>query len=383
MDTNNKLHTFGDNNISLQNITAGDINIITGQESNPEIKQDKEKIAKKIANLLSQLGNLKPDKKEASTEIDDSDFEDVSWNDLLESIEIGNCVLFIGQEMFKDENGNSLHENFFKSINGRKIEYDDKDSFFLPGADKQIETKALSFYGKKFQDLNTQAYELLKQLAQIPFSLIVQISPDDTMHQVFEKHNKKHQFLYYKPGQKQEAEEPTVEQPVIYNLLGNATDDGKYIYTHEQFYQYVNEAQEVKIPLEIENRITDVPNYLFLGVDFTKWYNRLLLFTLNLYEDAEAYTFNAQKTDEFIQNFIDKQFNIISIEHNYTNFVHLLVQKSKEAGIFKDLHDVFIENTIKQITTIKDQTRKSDSLTELSDIENELNTIEERIKQLN
>jgi hypothetical protein len=35
MKTSNKNHTFGDNNIQLQNITARDINIITKNESNP------------------------------------------------------------------------------------------------------------------------------------------------------------------------------------------------------------------------------------------------------------------------------------------------------------------------------------------------------------
>ena len=384
MTQSNKIHTFGDNNISLQDITARDINIITGKDSNPEIIENKNKIAETIVELLLQLADLSKDEfnQDSELEIDDSNYSDIAWDDLLESIEIGNCVLFVGQDISKDENGNSLHEDFFKSISGRKIEYDEKDSFFLPGADKQIETKALSFYSKKFQQQNNTAYELLHKLAQIPFSLIVQISPDDTMQQIFEKYNKNHEFKFYKSNEKQETEEPTIENPVIYNLLGNATNDGKYIYTHEQFYKYVNEEQEVKIPIEIENKISDVPNYLFIGIDFNKWYNRLLMFTLNLYEDAEAYTFNTQKVDGFIKNFIDKQFNIIGVEQDYTGFINLLVQKSKKAGFFQSLTNTFIENTLVIITEIKDKSRKSDSLIELSDIEKELNIIAEKITQV-
>jgi len=196
--------------------------------------------------------------------------------------------LFIGQDISSDGEGNSIHESFYKSISQRKIEYDEKDGFFMPGADKQIETKALSFYGKKFQKNNLETNEVLTKLAEIPFSLIVPVCPDDSMHQIFKKFNKKHSFLFYKPKEKQKIETPTVEKPVIYNLLGNAASDGKYIYTHEQFYNYINEDQESKLPLEIENKIKNVPLYLFIGIDFNRWYNRLLLFTLNLYQNSEA-----------------------------------------------------------------------------------------------
>jgi len=214
MAKSNKIHTFGDNNIALQDITARDITIISGNEQNPEIKEKKQQIAEQIADLLKNLGNISQTETNIAekSDIDETDFDDIIWDDLLETIEMGNCVLFIGQEIFKDENGNSLHEDFFKSISGRKIEYDEKDGFFLPGSDKHIETKALSFYTKKFQAQNAIAYKLLLQLAQIPFSLIVQISPDDTMHSIFEKYNKKHEFAYYKPEQKQHLHSRTILQ---------------------------------------------------------------------------------------------------------------------------------------------------------------------------
>jgi hypothetical protein len=384
MDNANKNHTFGDSNISLQDITARDIKIITGKESNQEVRQKKEEVARRIAVLLTQLADISNEEIQKNSEFnaDESDFCDIGWDDLLMSIEEGKCVLFIGQDIFKDVNGNSLHEEFFKSISGRKIEYDEKDGFFLPGTDKQIETKALNFYTKKFYLQNNLAYDLLYKLAQIPFALIVQISPDNTMQQIFENYNKIHEFKCYKPNEKQECCEPSIENPVIYNLLGNAASNGKYIYTHEQFYKYVNEEQAVKIPVEIEDKIKDVPNYLFIGIDFNKWYNRLLLFTLNLYENAEAYTFNSKSTDSFIQNFINKQFNIISIEQNYNDFISLLIHKCKDKGVFKPLSNTFVENTLNNFNVLKDKAYKADSLTELSDIENELDCISEKINQL-
>ena len=382
MNTNNKIHTFGDNNIELQNITARDINIITGQESNTEIKENKEKIAQQIAELLAQLGSLPKPEITENNDLNDSDFDNIDWDDLLEAIEIGNCVLFIGQEIATDEKGNSLHEDFFKQISRRNVEYDEKDGFFMPGAEKKIETKALTFYDKKFQEKNNNAYQTLLKLAQIPFSLILPICPDDTMHQIFEKYNKKHCFRFFKPNEKQETEEPDLENPIIYNLLGNAADDGKYIYTHEQYYKYVNENQDVKIPLEIENKIKDVPNYIFIGIDFNRWYNRLLLFVFNLYKSSEAYAFSKNKINEFTQNFIDKQFNILNIDSKYDDFIDILLQKAKEKGISINLTDTFIENTKDDIISIKDKARKSDSLAELREIEGKINKISEKIIKL-
>ncbi len=382
MNTNNKIHTFGDNNIQLQNITARDINIITGQETNTEIKNEKTEIANQLADLLKSLDTINKEENLQSENLSEDDFDDVAWDDLIEAIEIGKCILFVGQDISVDEEGNSLHEKFFKSISRRKIEYNNNDGFFMPGSDRQIETKALSYYAKKFQKENTLANKLLPKLAQIPFSLIVSVSPDDTMHRIFEKYNKKHEFVFYEPDNKQETAEPTIENPIIFNLLGNAAADGKYIYTHEQFYKYVNENQEVKIPIEIESKITDVSNYIFIGIDFNRWYNRLLLFTLNLYEDSEAYSFTAKQIEDFTQNFINKQFNILNIENNYTDFVNLLGHKCKEANVYQPLVDTFIDNTIKEITAIKDKARKSDSLVELSEIKNQISNIYQKTNKL-
>ena len=145
MNTNNKIHTFGDNNIALQNITARDINIITGNETSPEIRNKKTEIAEKITNLIMQLVTIQTKNNISENIIDTQQFNDIFWDDLIDAIEFGNCVLFVGQDIATDENGNSLHENFYKSINSKKIEYNEQDGFFMPGADKQIKIKAMNF----------------------------------------------------------------------------------------------------------------------------------------------------------------------------------------------------------------------------------------------
>ena len=75
---NNISEITGSDNIVLQNITANDITIYSGQETKPEIKDAKSRIAKKIANLIQIVG-LRSDEPEDETPhtITDDKFEDI------------------------------------------------------------------------------------------------------------------------------------------------------------------------------------------------------------------------------------------------------------------------------------------------------------------
>ena len=230
MNTNNKIHTFGDNNIELQNITARDINIITGKEASPEIKNKKQEIAETIVNLIKQLADVKnPASTENLKNLETIEFED-KWSELLDAIEYGECVLFIGQDIATDENGNCLHKEFHKTVKG-SIKYNEQDGFFMPNTETKIRVRAMKFYNKKFPKINKIGYNILQKLAQIPFSLIISVSQDDTMHRIYQKYAKEHNFLYF-DNTIQKTAEPTIDEPIIFNLLGNAAEDGRYIFTN-------------------------------------------------------------------------------------------------------------------------------------------------------
>jgi len=344
------------------------------------VSEFEREVQNRINRLFERLALLKQKRlalgEDAPIQTAEENFPDIYFDDLVEAIELGQCILFLGPNLSVDEKGNSLHEVFFKSISRRNIEYNETDAFFMPKSEKQIELKALNYYNKKFHEENSIAQRLLEKLAQIPFSLIISVTPDDTMHYIFEKYNKKHEFVYYNARTKQKVNEPSIENPVIFNMLGNTAADGKYIFTHKQFYDYVNQKQEVKIPFEIETKIKDVAHYLFVGIDFNKWYNRLLLFTLNLYEEAEAYGFTTDTLDDMHKDYVKQQFNISFVEGEYENFVDVLLQKCKQQNLTKDLINEFIANTTQQITQISNLSEKEAVLEQLSRIENKISEIE-------
>jgi len=79
---------------------------------------------------------------------------------------------------------------------------------------------------------------------QIPFNLIISASPDDTLHRIFDSHNKKHNFISYNEDE-QDVDEPSKDMPLIFNFLGNAGFNGKFIFTFQQFHDYINQKQVI------------------------------------------------------------------------------------------------------------------------------------------
>jgi hypothetical protein len=99
MDIQNISNILGDHNINLQNITACDINIITGREENPEVKAKKEAIASRIALLIKQLDEKRKNPDSMVFETNESDFGEMDFDSLISAIEYDNCVLFLGPEL--------------------------------------------------------------------------------------------------------------------------------------------------------------------------------------------------------------------------------------------------------------------------------------------
>lgn len=384
MDTNNKIDIIGSSNNTLQNITARDIIIHSGTEANPEIKAEKQKIAEQIANLV-QIVSLRTKEDESDMQnktFDEDDFEDIDFEELTKAVKNGNCVLFIGPEISVDENSESIHENFYKKISNKKRKFIEKEGLFMPGAETRLINVSKDFYKDVFQSLNTKAGPALKKLAQIPFKLIVSLTPDDTIHQIFDNYNIKHNFLYY-TGTKNEDLIIDKEYPTIYNALGSARENGRYIYTHKQFNDYIKTDIEAKFPFEIEDKIKneETTHYLFIGFNFNKWYYKLLMYELNLLSDIESYSFDAEKTDIPNRDFINKQFDVSFIDVNYNDFTTLLLQKSKKGGFTKSLDKVFVNSILEELEAIRVETVDSKELGELKELQSKIQVINEKINR--
>ncbi len=368
---------LGDQNVSLQNITANDIKIITGREENPEVSAKKNQIAEQIALMIQKLDASMIEQLVAEPTLTTDDFEDIDFDDLVDAVSFGNCILFIGPELSLNESGGSLHEKFYESISKKNMEYDPEDHFFMPGSETKLTNRMKRYYSNTFHDENKAGYKILEKLASIPFHLIVSAAPDDTLHRIFDEHNIEHTFVHYN-GDEQEVPEPTKEHPIIYNFMGNPAANGKYIFTFQQFHDYIKQKQLTKVPLNIEAKVSEAVHYLFVGFDFEKWYNRLALLSFKLNPETESFTFAQSKMTENIKEFIHKQFNISYIDQNYNDFVDVLLHETHQAGLSKSLQEVFVQNTLNALERIRVKTIDINKLELLMEVEQDMNRMKEK-----
>jgi len=179
-----------DDKLDMISIQITDALKNAGVESEPvQIREQKIKINEKIARL-NQIVNQIKNTGQNTTNLsgNESLISDREWKLLTKSIQKGECVLFIGQEIAVDEDGKSIHENFYKTVveDFDEIDYFEKDDFFSPFDDVFFLQEIQDFYEEKFPALNKKGEEILKKMAQFPFSLIISLTPDDTMHRIYE-----------------------------------------------------------------------------------------------------------------------------------------------------------------------------------------------------
>ena len=388
MNKENKVQIEGNKNISLQDIqtNGGNITIVIGNDLPQEVKDEKEQLGKQIkiiGNELSVLSKIVEQNNISNIPIAELDIN-IDWEELLTAIEFGDCVLFIGQEISTDANGNPLHEKLFADLGKTaKIKFIEDEGFYEPAQDGKIRllsNKIAKHYKKNFNALNKNGQIILEKLAQIPFSQIISVTPDNTMHQVYNNFGIKHQFIYY-TGEKLEVTEPTLDNPIIFNILGEI-EKREYIYTHEQFYNYL---KNMDINPKIEEKLKYATHFLFLGFDFNKWYNRLLLFIMNISnKDGDSFRHLIQKQnikDKF-KNIINKQFGISFIANEYNSFTDMLLQKIKTESDIKtrDLKKYFVEQSYNKLLEINRDFVDEKTLNGLHTIKNDLISLHSKIE---
>jgi len=389
MDKESSILNKGDNSVLLQDIQTNGGNIIINLSSDlpPEVKVEKEKIAKKIQNLakeLSELSNIVVAEHLQQEYSLSCDKDEINWTFLIEAIKDGGCVLFIGQDISCDESGNSIHEKFYEDLEKEfNIEYLSDEGFFAPFEGNKIIYRVKKFYKQVFHQQNIIGNDMLMRLAEIPLSLIISFTPDNAMHRVFQEFEINHQYRY-NDGTSLEIEKPTKDNPLVYNIFGEA-EKYEFIYTLDQFYEFYN---KFKIHPEVKKKLQDATHYLFVGFDFNKWYNRLLLLLLDIRKTKrENHAIETIITkDDFklrqnisIKNIANKQFDITFVSDNYYQFINKLLYQAKQENILNCIHEDFIVKYYSKLKDLSIDIIDKNKLRELSEIDKTLDHFELKI----
>jgi hypothetical protein len=378
----NASNITGDGNVVVQGVTARDIIINIAGDLPVAIRQQKQELNSKIKVLVEQLAVIESDLKQSSkilTNIpaaNDESLNSSQWKSLMQALRRQKCVLFLGPEISVDESGESLHTSFFKGLAEQydNVDYLEDEGLFSLESEYDVLYDAWDYYKDEFPLMNKAGRALIEQLAQLPFSLIVSLCPDDTIHQVYKHFNLEHDFVYYKV-ERQEVDAIEAQKPLIYNILGNLSDEGqgRYILSHENFYNFLyNTESRISIPYEIKKKIQDATHYIFFGFDFDKWYNHLLLFILGFEQKMsglQRLNIGKKNVKENVAQFISRQFKISFMDNDHSQFTSWLLHNAAEEGILRNLKQHFVQQQFSELQKLNFQLEKQNDPEEISKLD--------------
>ncbi|MEM8899564.1 MAG: hypothetical protein AAGC85_15730 [Bacteroidota bacterium] len=278
------------------------------------------------------------------------DDKDIDWKSLLNEIERSKCVLIIGPDLLTRKGEPSFQQQlkaYLEEKLERKMPYYSEDEFFSFETTRQKRT-TYNEIEEYFQEKKPETIH--KKLAEIPFHLILNLSPDLRMWDAFKEKDFSHKFAFYKKGVNPEpVEPPTGSVPLLYNLLGAVEDKeskvgdiDSLIFSYDDLFKYLSSILGSKdLPDELRTALQEANHLVFLGIQYEKWYSKLLLWMLAI--DKEKATTDKPIEASLrvniageLEHFYKEHFKEIKfVEREADAFVDQLYLKCQEAGILR------------------------------------------------
>jgi len=247
------------------------------------------------------------------------------------------CVLFIGPEFIKF-NGKDCHLAFYDTlpeedgvnVDKKKVRYDADEKIWHFDS-KKIQREfyiVFSEFIEKTRDLNNPVFH---KLASIPFPLIVSLIPDDTLNAAFLQYEN-FNFSFKSFMLDNEVPEPSRDHLLIYNIYGNIINR-TYVASHVDYLNFIMEYAKEDFPKNFKTAIKKASYLVFIGFEFDKWYNILLLYILNIINNSgvENYAVEEQSAEELYKKLSDSDLKLFFIEKNSEQFIDDLFKNEKIA----------------------------------------------------
>lgn len=272
---------------------------------------------------------------------------------LAKAIKVGQCVLFLGPNVFLARQGPQL-TSFNELLAARIVSQFNDETYFdktqannLNYVAQQI-SKTDDYIAGDQGRLAQELYEQLKEdgaletgvyqrLAELPFRLIMNTNPDDQLATIINQREpdrcvKRH----YDPASTEQIDEQRsipMGKTLLYNLLGTLADPVSIQMTESQLIKFTSRVVSGKPALDRQVRLAfnEHTYYLFLGFDFDQWYVKLvvaMVLELVKQEGGRAFsTFSASTPfSAFNREFYEDEFKFYFIdEGDIQRFVNLLV----------------------------------------------------------
>src|SRR5829696_3210112 len=155
-----------------------------------------------------------------------SNQDDKFWDLVQKRIEEEKCILIIGPDFTVENEERPLNERLKEYLENNKqteIEYYTEDEFFA-FKNKSEKEYAIMDIQEFYRGLTP--CEIHYKIAEIPFHLIISVSPDHLLKDVFESKKIDYQFAFYNKEQHTSTvPKPAKNKPLLYHLFGDIETD--------------------------------------------------------------------------------------------------------------------------------------------------------------
>ncbi len=274
----------------------------------------------------------------------------VNWEYIIDTIKSEKCVLLLGPEIPLTEQGEPLLDalaSYLGVQHDPDILYFNDDEFFLFKDERSKFPTYLNI--QKFYN-QTPPAPIYHKLAQLPFHLIISLSPDLLLKQTYERHGLAYHFDFYRKYRNpQPVPRPSAEKPLIYNLFGSVEDDESLIFTHDDMFEFLFAISNMfQLPDELKNELSTAKNFILLGFKFDKWYVKLILRLFNLHSGRflRYAPQSLRALEPETKEWYELLFKVNFVEEGVGDFTDELFRRCQEQGMLKELGEKKADATL-------------------------------------
>lgn len=293
------------------------------------------------------------------TNLSDKDFET-----LIARIRDGDCVLFLGPDLFASAEKQSFYAEFSRQkceqMKREQIDFDESQAGniyytmnrYIRGMseidkrEQRLESTSLLAEKRAFVSMletMTSRNPVYQKLAALPFYLTINTNPDDELFRCQQKMGggRKYHFSYYDitrennelVAQQDLPNEITPDNFVVYNVYGHATKEKvrSVITSESEFIQFTRKVnlQNNGMPACIRNFIRNDKYCLFLGFKYDQWSLKILLQALGFSGDTpqKNISFADNGLSRYQRDFYRDEMKFLFIDNNTEEFINELSGK--------------------------------------------------------
>lgn len=258
------------------------------------------------------------------------------WEQLLNAIEQEECILLLGPGISTmSKNGKTLpltaafaeelavggelkntlqkRKKDFEADKIHDLSYIAERYLTIPGVTESYPARL----AKDFYERHAEVTDVHRFLASLPFSLIINTSPDKLMIEAYREAGKEYIFDYYhfRDTRIRKLAEPERNETVIYNIFGSLAEEDDYksvLVSERDCIKFATKVAQNNPPIPefIKSKFvkSNPKSYLLVGFDYEKWYLKILFDSLEIKQHSQNHAIYSPKTAAFPVSKVNQQF---------------------------------------------------------------------------